>query len=68
MKTKSAFEPHLDLRPEAFTAVLADNGATTATRHAAPHSGGEKFLIEIPEVGGSTFTDTNPWARGGLNE
>lgn len=68
MKPKSNFEPYLELRPEAFTVPASDMVSAAPTHSAAATLAAGSHPIEMPAFGGLTFTDTNPWARSGLNE
>lgn len=68
MKPPSPFEPYLELRPEAFTAPLSEMTTVLSPTNFAPRQAWGNPGIDLPELGGSSFTDTNPWPHGGINE
>lgn len=68
MNAPNTFEPYLETRPEAFTVAMGDMTTAAPPADSTPRRSCGNLRIELPELGGSSFTDTNPWARGGLNE
>jgi len=64
MKPNSPSESDADSPAEGVFADISLLAASTPQHHfASPPA-----LPEWPEIGGSSFTDANPWSHWGLNE
>lgn len=68
MKTNSTFEADVDSPADGVFADLSHLMAAAPRQHLADPPALVDAAVEWPAVGGLSFTDANPWPRGGLNE